>query len=99
MARGDVVAELAAVSSSSSYTVQPGSGVEWIIRTFAGDNSTSTHFRANDGTIVSAICNGGEAADQLGKVTVPINNTHYLALRNGTGSTINLAYYGYITKE
>jgi len=48
---------------------------------------------------VSNICNGGEAGDIGGRVTVPINNTHYLALRNGTGSTVNLAYYGYITKE
>jgi hypothetical protein len=99
MARGDVVADVVNVSSSSSSTVQPGSGVEWIIRAFSGDNSTSSHLRSADGTSVGAICNGGEAADIGGKVTVPINNTNYVEMRNGSGSNLILSYYGYITKD
>jgi hypothetical protein len=99
MARGDVVAELTAVSGTSSYTVQPGSGVEWVIKTFAGDNNSSTILRAYDGSITTNMVNGEEAGDIGGQVTVPINNTHYLALRNSTGSTLNMAYFGYITKD
>ena len=99
MARGDVVADVVSVSATSSVTVQPGSGVEWIIKTFSGDNNASNHLRANDGTNVGAICNGSEAADQLGREQVPINNTNYLAMRNGNAGTTILSYFGYITKE
>ena len=99
MARGDVVAEVVGVSGTSSHTVQPGSGVEWVIKAFAGDNSSSGILRAYDGSITTNMVTGDKANDVGSQVTIPINNAHYLAMRNSTGSTLNMAYFGYITKD
>lgn len=99
MARGDVLANVVAVSGTSSHTVQPGSGVEWIIKAFGGDASASVILRANNGSITTDMVTASQANVVGNRVTVPINNSNYLAIRNSSGSTINVAYYGYITKE
>jgi len=99
MARGDVVADVVSTSHDSSTDIRPASGVEWVIKTWEGDNNGSMFLRSNDGSNVGNICTGAQAGAIGGLVTIPINNTNYLAVYNGAGGTRIFAYYGYITKD
>ena len=100
MARGDVIGSLQTINASSSYTVQPGSGVEWVIKCFGGDNGDTNLIEAYDGTSGVIILRGLDAESTGGQLTFPINNSLYARLRNSnSGGAGRSSYHGYITKD
>ena len=100
MARGDVAAQIVSVSASGSHSIQPGSGVEWIIKTWVGNNSGEAYLEAWDGTLDSVITIGNTIEDRGGIINIPVNNSDYIRMRNNAGGyAIKMAYYGFITKE
>ena len=98
MARGDVIGSLQTLSAGGSYTVQPGSGVEWVIKCFGGDNTDDNLLEAYDGTSTVIIIRGLDAESTAGQITLPINNSLYARLRQ-SGSGGRASYHGYITKD
>ena len=99
MARGDVVADVVSLSDNTNHDIQPGSGVEWIIKSLSLGDNVNCLLRGYDGTNVAAGWDGVQSGNVAGVCTIPINNTNYVQMRNSTGSTTPLAYFGIITKE
>ena len=98
MARGDVVAQIVSLDNAAAHTVQPGSGVEWVIKTVGLGAHAAVYLFAYDGTLTTTITTGAKYAENLA-LTLPINNSDYISLHNASGGTMEVAYYGYITKE
>ena len=99
MARGDVIADVFVLANNATHSIQPGSGVEWIVKCVTLDDSSNGLIRGYDGTNVAAGWDGVQSGNVAGVCTIPINNTNYVQMRNQTGSTTPLAYFGIITKE
>jgi len=105
MARGDVVTDIIAVGNAAGGasgwpTIQPGSGVEWVIKCIAGSNTNDLWLDSFDGSIYTPIVDCGQLAVRCGLVTIPITNGHYLRIRNTSSTTSYVVgYSGYITKE
>ena len=99
MARGDVIADVFVLANNATHSIQPGSGVEWIVKCVTLDDSSNGLIRGYDGTNVAAGWDGVQIGNVGGVCTIPINNTNYVQMRNSTGSTTPLAYFGIITKE
>ena len=100
MARGDVVADIVTIANNANHSVQPGSGVEWVIKNVALSQGTSGLLRGYDGSSVAPNCDGSHAAVKMGDCTIPITNGNYVQIRNSNiGSDYPFGYYGYITKD
>ena len=103
MARGDVVGDVLTLSASSNTDIRPADGTEWVIKAFAGDINGFIYFRATDGTNTANFFEGSAAQtgqSHGGQVTVPINYTNYLQIRNAnSGSTGNTAWFGIVSKQ
>ena len=100
MARGDVVADVVAIGTSTSVVSRPDTGDEWVIKCVAGDNTNDMYLDSTDGSTITPITDCGQLARQGGMVTIPITRDHYIQVRNGSGSTsYQFAYFGIKTKE
>ena len=100
MARGDVVIEVGRhTSSGATHSVQPSSGVEWVIRCFGGNGDDSIVFEYYDGSTESIIQRGVDAEVTGGMMTCPVTYTHYARTRSTASGNRNWAYSGYITKD
>ena len=100
MARGDVIGSLQTLSAGGSYTVQPGYGVEWVIKCFGGDAGDNNSIQAYDGTSTVIIMRGEDAESTGGRMTFPINNSLYARLQNhSSGDSTRASYHGFITKD
>tara|TARA_R100000306_G_C4333362_1_gene121435 strand:+ start:75 stop:383 length:309 start_codon:yes stop_codon:yes gene_type:complete len=101
MARGDAVIDIINVSASSTSTVQPASGEEWIIKSF-GDalQGSTSRIQYYDGTLTSHVAAGDKSQVTCGVVSLVVDNTNYFQLRNAAGgSAYPLAYGGFKTKD
>ncbi len=99
MARGDVIADVFTCSAGSTTSIQPGSGVEWVLKTIGLHQSSGMFLQGYDGSTATHVATGVYTSQLGGAITMPINNTNYAAIYNGEGYTSNAAYFGYITKE
>jgi len=104
MAKGDAVVNIVAVAGDSAVSVQPASGVEWLITTVttSGDGATAGYADLYDGTndpseflfpgnnIGEGDANGSCIRD--GRVFV--NNTIYFKIFNHNANTRNVSYSG-----
>jgi hypothetical protein len=97
MARGDVVSEITSVANGAAVNHQPSAGVEWVMKSFAGEANNGNLLYIFDGSLASRIVQG--QYDGVGNLTVAVNNAHYIRLHNGTGSTSTLGFTGFISKE
>ena len=99
MARGDVVSEVASTSTGSSLTYQPAGSIEAVIKVWSGERLSSVYLEVFDGTTACIIC----ASDKFSTIGVhinmslPVNNAHYLRIRNNAGYDVALMYSGFIT--
>jgi hypothetical protein len=103
MARGDVVSDIVALAASANQDVQPASGVEWVIKSFASNANTTSYIRYTDGTSTvwaaqaSAVATG---AGPPGEVMCIFTNANYMNIRNAhSGGAVPIAYAGYVTKD
>tara|TARA_R110002020_G_C15967742_1_gene747199 strand:+ start:137 stop:430 length:294 start_codon:yes stop_codon:yes gene_type:complete len=97
MARGDVVNEIWSIDHTGYQTYQPASGTEVCIKSAGGVAhvaavSVGIYDGTNYATFFNMSMNGSD-------ITLPINNTHYLRMYNGSGGTNAMGYSGYITKD
>ena len=98
MARGDIGNEIASTADSGTLVYQPASGTEVILKTWGHHTHASVYLYYYDGTNTSIITRGGYT-ENGSMISVPVNNAHYIQIHNSTGSTVSLAYGGYVTKE
>ena len=100
MARGDAVIDIVNVSGSSTSTIQPGSGYEWVLKSF-GDSlqGATSRIQYYDGTLTSHVASGTNSQATSGLIMMVVDNTNYFQLRNTAGGAYPLAYGGYITKD
>lgn len=100
MARGDVIADIYTVSASSNASVQPASGVEWILKCFGGHNDGDVRLRGTDGSTNVQIMKG-DIADAIGGViSMPVTNANYAQVHNAHGSNAKSAFIsGFVTKD
>jgi hypothetical protein len=103
MARGDVVGNVVQLSASSNEDIRPADGTEWVIKAFAGDINGYIYFRATDGSNTANFFEGSAAQtgqSHGGQVTIPINYTNYLQIRNNNaGGVGNTAWFGIVSKQ
>jgi len=95
MAVGDVVSAIASIGTGAYWDFQPSAGVEVMI--MGTRLATSVHLY--DGTTRSDTL-GDRIGYDMGGTTLYsprellITNSLYLSIYNGTGATLNLAYWG-----
>ena len=101
MARGDVIGDVITQGGSSNSDIRPADGTEWVIKLWSGSEDGWLYLRSYDGTNVSVITDGSKVSTgaQGSQITIPINYTNYLQVRNGTSGDRVYAYAGYITKD
>ena len=97
MARGDAIGDTVSNSHGGSLSMQPGSGVEWIIKLATGGNESSNIIiRLSDGTNLTNVIGSDQAEVVL--MNFPVNNTDYGDVLNNTGGTAVSGFRGFITK-
>ena len=78
MARGDVIADVFSLDNNETHSIQPGSGVEWIVKCITLDDSSNGLIRGYDGTNVASGWDGVQSGNVAGMCTIPVNNTNYV---------------------
>ena len=99
MARGDVIADVVSLDNNETHSIQPGSGVEWIVKCVTLDDSSNGLIRGYDGINVAAGWDGVQSGNIAGVCTIPVNNTNYVQIQNAIGDGEVFGYFGYIIKE
>ena len=89
MAVGDMVKIHSSVASGASLSIQPGSGIEWILQNFYMGSAWEL-YRTN-GTHPILIENGN-LSDALTNRNMIATNTIYFSLKNVSNGS---AYFGY----
>lgn len=96
MAVGDTVTVIpTSVSAGSSLTIQPGSGVEWIVHNIYVPSSATIEIYRTDGS--NPILVDGNTGGYLG-YWFHLTNTNYMTIKNTTGGAIYISYDGVISK-
>lgn len=96
MAVGDTVSEIASVAGSGTMTIQPGSGVEWIIHNLCWSGGATVGWY--DGTNACTF-QTDTAAGGLINTCFHLTNAHYLRITNTSESVaIVCEYDGVISK-
>ena len=100
MARGDVIADIYTANTSSSVSIQPAAGVEWLLKCFAGNNDGNVRLRATDGSTNIQLMKG-DIADAIGGViSMPVTNSNYAQFYNASsGSSTSAFLSGFVTKD
>jgi hypothetical protein len=97
MAVGDVVADTASVANGAYMTIQPGSGVEWVIHNLYWSGA-SVEVSKYDGTNEVKFASDTTFGALL-NVYIHVTNTDYLRIKNVSGSAaVICGYDGVITK-
>lgn len=98
MARGDVVNDVQSLTNGSNLDFQPAAGVELIVQEFSVTAIAGVTLIHYNGTLTPNVTTGDKADALGGLVRLLINNTNYLRINNGSGSTRNVAF-GAITSK
>ena len=98
MAISDAVTAWASKASAATTTVQPGSGVEWLIHTLvAGSGKSMEVYLTSDAgstfTLIDTITGGS-----VHGLTYRLTNAVYMQLKNVSGGTAFNGYQGVVTK-
>ena len=97
MALGDaVVVASTSVANGSSLTIQPGSGIEWIIHNIYVPEDSAIEVYATDGANpIKFDSNSGGFRQEHWHLT----NAQYITVKNVSGGSIYMKYDGIITKS
>lgn len=96
MARGDKVKDLEEVTTGNYLTIQPGAGEEWSIHNLYSDGSAQILIKEGSNEIKIDECVG---AQSWLTYFFDLTNTHYLRMKNVSGSyNIHCGYDGVQTK-
>lgn len=97
MAVGDAVTAVTSVASGAYLTIQPGSGVEWVIHNLSVPLGTSAELYKYDGSneiLIDSNLSGGWSGEFF-----HLTNSIYYRVKNTSVSTAYLGYDGIISKE
>ena len=98
MALGDaVVVASTSVANGSSLTIQPGSGIEWIIHNVYVPEGSAIEVYATDGS--NAIKFDSNPSGGFRQEHWHLTNAQYFTIKNVSGSSIYMKYDGIITKS
>jgi hypothetical protein len=92
MARGDVVVDNVSVADTAYMTIQPGSGVEWLIQNITWPTSTSVQVSTYDGTN-ECIFHTDTTLGGLINCSFALTNGNYMRVKNVTGSGSAVMHY------
>jgi hypothetical protein len=95
MAVGDVVAAKNATAGSGTFTIQPGSGAEWVIHNIYVSGKCDV--KVTDGT-TSVTIESPAGAQWLSNLQVHLTNGEYLQITDTSGSTNDMGYDGVVSK-
>lgn len=97
MAVGDTVTVVpTSVSAAASLTIQPASGVEWIIHNLYVPSTATIELYRTDGT--NPILVDSNAGGYLGYF-FHLTNANYMTIKNTTAGAIYMSYDGIVSKE
>lgn len=83
------------VANNASLTIQPGAGVEWLIKNlFYG---AACEIYLSDGTNTIKIDSDGSAGGRFG-LSILLTNAVYLTIKNVSGGAAYFSYNGVVTK-
>ncbi len=96
MALGDTTAAHTSIADGARLTIQPASGVEWVVHNLYFGGACSFHRVGGAGDLTFDTDTGAGA--RLGYVW-HVTNSVYLEIENTSGGAAILGYDGVITKE
>ena len=96
MAKGDAVASVSSVNAAAVKTIQPGSGVEWIIHNIYNEAEAELYVveGSNELLFDDATVKGSWSA-----YFFHLTNTHYLKVKNTNAASKLIGYDGIVSKE
>ena len=96
MAIGQAVVTISSIADDASLSIQPSSGVEWIIHNISVPEDAEVEIYFSDGSNdILSVSNTGGYIDGHFHVT----NSHYYKIKNVSGGSIYIGYDGIITYE
>jgi len=95
MAVGDVVTGHSSVAASASLTIQPGTGIEWVIHNLY--YGAAMELYRTDGANTIKIDSDTSLGCRMGTV-FHLTNSIYLTLKNVSAGTAYFGYDGIVTK-
>jgi hypothetical protein len=97
MAVGDaVVVASTSVANNASMTLQPSSGIEWVIHNIYAPSTAAIEIYMTDGS--NAILVDKNTGGYLGYF-LHLTNAQYMTVKNVSGGTVYMKYDGIITKS
>ena len=96
MAKGDVTSGLSSVADASSLTIQPASGIEWVVHNIYHGGSVTVEKTdgTNNVTLASPDSDGA-----LSKYAWHVTNSEYVVVTNTSGGSVIIGYDGVVTAE
>lgn len=97
MANGDaVVVASTSVGAGASLTIQPGSGIEWIVHNIYVEPTSTAELYVTDGS--NDILVDSNAGGWVGYF-FHLTNAQYMKVKNTGSSSVYMKYDGIITKS
>jgi hypothetical protein len=97
MAVGDAVSDIQSISAAAVLSIQPGSGIEWIIHNIGHADNIDLQFYDGTNTLTVATITTGQGLE--GNLQLHCTNTKYWRVKNTHASVAKLiGYDGVISK-
>ena len=93
---GNRVGDIESIANGSAMTIQPASGITWIIEMISYGGACTISF--TDGTLSDTI-DTPSAAGVIEKASYRIDHDNYITVTNTSGATATFGYAGYIVNE
>lgn len=96
MARGDTVAGLSSIGAAATLTIQPGSGVEWIVHNIYHEAEVELYIVESTNEL---LFDDDSVKGSWSTYFFHLTNTHYLKVKNTNAGAKLIGYDGIVSKE